>query len=248
MEPQIAEVSGKRRDWLLPVSIIVGALLVSGALVYNVGKQPPANTVTPEPVPVTSGGPEKMPPVTSADHILGDMNTADVVVVTYTDFECPYCQRFHPVVQQAVAAYQGKVAWVYRHWPILTRHPLAQKEAEASECAAELGGNEAFWKYVARIFEVSPTNNGLDPAELPNIAVAVGLPRPAFESCLASGKYAAKVTAEANDAITAGGEGTPYSVVVTKSGKFYTIPGAFPLTSADPSQPSVKAVLDEALK
>ncbi|MDO8469616.1 MAG: thioredoxin domain-containing protein [bacterium] len=248
---QNAEVSGKRRDYLMPASILIAAVLVSAALVYNAEKkpavgEPPAGF---PPSAVTTGTPDKMPPVTADDHVLGDLASASVVVVEYSDLECPFCKRFHATMQQAVTAYGGKVAWVYRHWPILSRHPLAQKEAEASECAADIGGNDAFWKYVARVFEVSPTNNGLDPAELPEIAVAVGLDRAAFTTCLASGKYEARVTAQANDAIAAGGNGTPYSVVVTKTGKFFTIPGALPFTDTDPTpQSSVKEILDEALK
>lgn len=248
-ESQFATTPEKRRDWLLPASILIAAVLVSGALVYNVGKKPA--DVQPPIVQQPSAslpGPDKMPPVTADDHVLGDLKSASVVVVTYTDLECPFCKRFHPVVRQAVAAYQGKVAWVYRNWPIAQLHPKAPKEAEAAECAAELGGNDGYWKFVDRVFEVTPGNNGLDPAKLPEIAATTGLNRASFDACLSSGKYAAKVEGQANDAQNAGGEGTPYSVVTTKGGRVSTIPGAFPLSAAAPGEPSVKAILDEALK
>jgi len=243
-ESQNADVSAKRRDRLLPISILIAAVLVSGALIYNTGKQGGQDV---EPTLQNQPGPDRMRPVTADDHMFGDPN-APVMVVEYSDLECPFCKRFHVTMQQAVTAYGGKVAWVYRHSPIDQLHPKARKEAEASECAAELGGNEKFWAYVDRLFALTPSNNGLDLAKLPTIAADVGLDRTAFESCLSSGKYAAKVEAHRVDAENAGGGGTPYSIVVATNGKKTVIPGALPLTSTNPGEPSVKAILDEALK
>src|SRR5207249_6414117 len=78
----------------------------------------------------------------------------------------------------------GKVVWVYRHFPIDSLHSKARKEAQASECAAALGGNEAFWAYSDKLFEVTPSNNRLDLAQLPRIAQEIGLDRAQFETCL----------------------------------------------------------------
>src|SRR3990167_3200829 len=74
------------------------------------------------------------------------------------------------------ASHDGKAAWVYRHFPIEQLHPVkARAEAEALECANELGGNKAFWAYLDKLFEVTPSNNQLDLALLPEIAGYVGL-------------------------------------------------------------------------
>ena len=70
-------------------------------------------------------------------------------------------------MQKIVADYKGQVAWVYRHFPIDSLHSRARKEAEATECANEFGGNTVFWQYLDKIFELTPSNDGLDPAELP---------------------------------------------------------------------------------
>jgi len=248
----IDEQPTKKRDYLLPGSILISALLISISLVYSAGKKSSNDNLNAN----LSGSVESLRPrsvtvnlrpVDANDHIRGNPE-APVKVVEYSDLECPFCQRFHPVMQQVLAVYGDKVAWVYRHYPIDELHSRARKEAEASECANELGGNDKFWVYVDRIFEISPANNRLDPAELPNIAEDIGLDRNKFETCLNSGKYAAKVAADVKDAEAAGARGTPYSVVLGKNGRKYVIPGALPFEDPDPNRPQVKPIIEAALK
>jgi protein-disulfide isomerase len=129
----------------------------------------------------------------------------------------------------------GKVAWVYRDFPIAQLHPRSEKESEATECANELGGPTVFWKYLDEVYTTTPSNNGLDPAELPKIAADVGLNVSAFNSCLSSGKYSQKVEADYQDAIKAGGTGTPFSVLVnTKDGSETPLEGAYPYAQIKP--------------
>ena len=155
---------------------------------------------------------------------------AKVTVVEYSDLECPFCKQFHATMKQVINEYGGKVKWEFRHFPLTQLHPKAPKEAEAAECAGELGGNDAFWKFVDRVYEVTPGNNGLDPAELPKIAEYVGLKKQKFETCLSSGKYAAKVQAETAQAQADGAQGTPYSLIVSGD-KRTPVSGAVPLES-----------------
>jgi protein-disulfide isomerase len=136
---------------------------------------------------------------------------------------------------------QGKVAWVYRHFPLDQLHSKARKEAEATECAAELGGNDKFWAYLDRLMEVTPANNGLDPAELPKIAQYVGLDAGKFNECLTSGRYAKKIEEHVQNAVATGGNGTPWSIVVAKNGEKYPLSGAQPYES-------IKALIEQALK
>lgn len=176
--------------------------------------------------PPQPAGNIQLAPITAQDWVKGKRN-AKVSVVEFSDTECPFCKRFHPTMQQLVKEYPNNVNWVYRHFPLTSLHPKAPKEAEATECAGELGGNDGFWKYLDKLFEVTPANNGLDPAQLPQIAQDVGLNRQKFETCLNSGKYAAKVQEHATQAVAAGAQGTPYSVVV-KGDQKTPVSGAVP--------------------
>ena len=165
-------------------------------------------------------------PVTEKDHIIGDIN-APVKIVEYSDTECPYCKRFHYTMKSIMESYGGRAAWVYRHFPIEQLHPVkARASAEALECANELGGNKAFWAYLDKLFEVTPSNNQLDLALLPEIAKYVGLEKDKFESCLDSGKYANHVAQEAEEAMSTGGTGTPYTIIIAPDGRKFPIVGA----------------------
>lgn len=185
-------------------------------------------------------------PVDGEDHILGNPG-APVKLVEFSDFECPFCKRFHRTMKRLMDEYgkDGKVAWVYRHFPLDSLHSKARKEAQAAECANELGGNEAFWAYSDRLFEVAPSNDRLDLALLPRIAQKIGLDRAKFEACLEGdlrgGKYAAHIEADVQDAIASGGTGTPFSLVIAPNGKTFPINGAQPLAA-------LKSIIDLALK
>jgi len=141
-------------------------------------------------------------PVSAEDHIFGNPD-APIKIVEFSDLECPFCKRYHPTLKKIMEDYgkDGKIAWVYRHFPLESIHSKAPKEAEASECAAELGGNAKFWSYVDRLYQVTPSNNGLDLKMLPKIAEDIGIDRGNFENCLASGKHAQKVSDQSDDAI-----------------------------------------------
>jgi len=179
-------------------------------------------------------------PISEADHILGNPE-ALVKIIEYSDLECPFCKDFHPVMKKAMEEYgkSGKVAWVYRHFPILSIHPKALKESVASECAAELGGNEKFWEYIDRIFQVTPANNGLDERKLPQIAAELKLDVSLFNSCLNSNKYTEKVNSQLQSGIKAGVSGTPTSFLVSSKGS-QKIPGYLPYAD-------LKIYIDSAL-
>lgn len=231
----------QKNTLVIAIAIIIAGMLIAGAVIFSAGKGGNTNVVANAPAQPTSNL-DAMNPVTSEDHIRGDIN-APVKIVEYSDTECPFCKKFHNTMQQVVSEYgaSGKVAWVYRHYPLDQLHAKARKEAEATECAAELGGNDKFWAYLDRLMEVTPTNDGLDPAELPKIAEYVGLDKNAFSTCLSSGKFAKKVEDHVQNAMATGGNGTPWSIVVDAKGKKYPLSGAQPYTS-------VKQLIDIALQ
>jgi protein-disulfide isomerase len=224
----------------MPMAVVAAGALIGGGLFLGLQDGSSLRVDPGTPPAAQQDTLNKMNPVTTADHIRGSAS-AQVIVVEYSDTECPFCKRFHTTLQQLMTEYNGKVAWVYRHYPLDQLHSKARKEAEATECAAELGGNDKFWAYLDRLMEVTPANNGLDPAELPNIAQFVGLDRAAFTACLSSGRHAQKIEAHVQNAIATGGGGTPWSIVVTKSGKKYPVNGALPYAN-------LKQVIDQALQ
>lgn len=138
---------------------------------------------------------------------------------------------FHQTLLRAVNEYKGKVAWVYRHFPIDQLHPKARKEAEATECANELGGPAKFWEFLNMVYDKTTSNNTLDPKQLPVFAKAIGLDVKAFNECLDSGKYAAKVQADYEDGVKSGGRGTPHNIFIDKSGTKTAVDGALPYES-----------------
>lgn len=229
----------------MPVAVIIAGALIAGAVIYSGGKSDTTRgnvAQQPQVAQQQTGDLEKMTPVSSKDHIRGNPN-APVKIVEYSDTECPFCKRFHTTMNEVMNEYgkDGKVAWVYRHFPLDQLHPKARKEAVAMECANEQGGNDKFWAYADRLYEVTPANNGLDPAELPKIAQYVGLDTGKFNTCLASTKYDQHIEDEVQNAQATGGNGTPWSIVVGKDGKKYPLSGAQPLSA-------VKQLIDLAGK
>lgn len=215
----------------IPVAIVIAGAFIAGALYFGGGTSGnvAANAPQPEALIDESATLDKMRPVSTDDHVRGDPN-APVKIVEYSDFECPFCKRFHFTMQEIVKEFDGKVAWVYRQFPLDQLHSKARKEAVASECAAELGGNEAFWKFADRFFELTPSNDQTDIATvLPQIAKEIGLDTAAFASCLESKKFDAHIEEDVQNAVASGGRGTPWSIVIAPSGKKYPFSGAQPI-------------------
>ena len=228
--PEIQKQTQSNKLSILLAIFIAGAI-IAGAFYFNARGDGAVATSQTQAEDKKVVELENMNPITSDDHILGNPN-APVKIVEYSDFECPACKLFQTIMTRVMDDYgkSGKVAWVYRQFPIDILHPLnARKEAVASECAAELGGNDAFWKYTDRFFELTSSNNQTNIATvLPQIAREIGLDEVKFNSCLASKKYDKHVQDDLDNATATGGNGTPWSIVVTASGKKYPLSGAQP--------------------
>ncbi len=235
MEPQTV----KPNPWIVPFSIIIAGALVGGGIFLSSKetKQFPNGSDRRNQVV----GAIQVNPITEKDHIRGNPN-APVAIIEFSDTECPYCKQFHQTMKMIMDEYgaEGKVAWVYRHMPIDNLHKKARKEAEASECAASIGGKDVFWKYIDAIYEKTNSNDSLDPSELPKIAGSLGLDVDKFNTCLSGGQFAQVVTDHINDGQKAGARGTPYSVLIAPNGEKIAIEGAYPYDV-------VKSIIDTAL-
>ena len=221
------------------IGVIVGfgtASLMGGGSIPGVpSERPQANAPAPTPsAPPPTPSADDVPAVTDTDHIRGNPD-AKVTIVEYSDFECPFCARHHPTMVQLLEDYGDDVNWVYRHYP-LSFHPNAQKAAEASECAGELGGNDAFWEFTDMVYE-----KGADKTQFESYATAIGLSASAFTTCLDSDKYAQHVKDDMSGGSKAGVSGTPGNIVINNdTGETRLVSGAQPLSN-------FKAIIDEML-
>lgn len=217
--------------FLIVAAYFIGSLRTEVAYLKKTPRTPQAVSTaaqTPAGSQVATLPTGNVPEVTGKDHTRGNKN-AQVVLIEYSDFECPFCKRFHPTMQQILAEYGSKVAWVYRHYP-LDFHANAQKEAEASECAGELGGNAKFWEYTDKIFERTQSNGtGFALTALVPLASELGLDSPKFKQCLDSGKYTKHAKDEMAAGQAAGIRGTPGTFVLANGKAVDTIHGALPL-------------------
>jgi len=136
----------------VPIKGAYPAEIINGVIQKMLGqKVTVANLPVEEKVSVRSIDPKKEP-------IVGNAN-AKISLIEYSDFECPFCKRFHATMQQVMAANGDNVRWVYRHFPLDSLHQKARTEALASECAGEQG---KFWEFTNSVFEVTPSNDGMD--------------------------------------------------------------------------------------
>lgn len=166
------------------------------------------------------------------DHIYGNPD-ATVSLIEYSDFECPFCKRFHPTAKELVDSSDGQVNWVYRHFPLSFHNPGAQQQAEASECAAELGGNDAFWAYTDAVYErTSSGGDGFPQSQLVPLAVELGLNESEFRDCVESGRYEERVKEDLAEGVRIGISGTPGNILLNnETGDVVTRAGAQPITA-----------------
>ena len=176
--------------------------------------------------------------ITSEDHLRGDLETAQVVLVEFSDLDCPFCTRFHKTLLQVQAEYGDQIAWVYRHFPLDSLHPEARSKAEATECIAELGGNETFWTAIDALFDDSRT---ITLSQMGDLAEEVGVSRAAFDTCMSEDRYVDEVQKDYNDAVASTGRGTPHTIVVTRDGQRIPLSGALPFEQ-------IKSVIDPLLQ
>ena len=128
---------------------------------------------------------------------------APVVIVEFSDFQCPYCQSVEATLKKLLAKYDGRVSLAYRDLPLRDIHPQAEMAAEASRCAVEQG---KFWEYHDLLFQ---NQNKLNRDGLVGLAGDLKLDEKQFDSCLSSGKYNAQIEEDRQAGLRAGVNGTP---------------------------------------
>lgn len=228
--PATQTKSSPLKEFAVPISIMVaGAFIGAGLFFGGGGGTPAAQLADTNPIQQPSADTtDSFDPITDEDYVKGPRDAA-ITIVEYSDFDCPFCSRFHNTMNQVVANSETEIAWVYRHFPLEQLHPNAFSVAVAAECVGEQGGNDAFWQFTDSYFEARASGDNLSHGELvPRLVLEAGAERTAFTECFESGRYNEVIQSDIEDALETGGRGTPWSILIGPNGKTYPISGAQP--------------------
>ena len=217
-----------RNELTIPISIILGGIIIAIAVYISMPKSSSTDTAT-----------MLVRPVSASDHILGNP-AAPVIIVEYSDFECTFCKTFHETLHQIIAneGANGKVAWVLREFPLSELHPNALAHARAAECIARVAGNDAFWKFADALYKNQP----VDPVRYGELASAAGISNNVFAACYADAASIvdARITTDRQNALDIGAPGTPFSLIIVAGKPPIVMNGTYPYDA-------VKELIDQAL-
>jgi len=229
---------GKTYFWFGVVTGVAAMAIVGLALMaFGVlGKSTAKNAaVNPAPSAANTGGDQPAQPfnaeIAKSDHVRGNFD-APVTIVEYSDYQCPFCQRYHETMKQVMSEYGEKVRWVLRHFPLDSIHPQARPAAIAAECVASLKGNDAFWSFSDSLF--SRQSELGQPLYL-ELAKELGISEKAFTDCQNGGDAENTVNAHYQEGLQYGVRGTPGNFINGQS-----LPGAVPFEQ-------IKAIVDQEL-
>jgi len=223
--------------YIITSSIIVAGLLIAGAVIYDKsysGSEGQAN------VKETISGESQVSiqPISENDHIFGDPE-APVKIIEYSDLDCPACSAFNDVVRNDLKEEYidtGKVAWVYRHFPLTSIHPNSFSKSVASECVAELGGNDSFWEFADALFKEEEASS----SKVKDLAISLKIKEKDFSDCIESGKYDDLIKSQSSEMLSAGVNGTPFIIIKNSAGDESYMPGVYPVEY-------IKQTLNEAI-
>ncbi len=170
--------------------------------------------------------PKVFPPVSASDHSDGSL-TGKVTLVEYTDFECPFCQRFEETKKQLLEKYGSNLHWVYRNLPI-SSHAGAQPKAVVAECIAANAGNDMYLSYVNYTYT---TGWLAKPEDVEAQIGTFGITAQQLAACKQDSAILTRITNDAALASKMGITATPSSVLISPDGSLEVIVGALPITT-----------------
>lgn len=198
----------------IPIAIVVGFAMIALAIFFT-GNSDSRSTTTLLPSneqEVVTRGPRA---VDETDYIRGNPN-APILMIEYSDYDCPFCKQFHETMVQIMEEFgiEGRVAWVYRQFPIPQLHPNSPRISEAALCVGDIGGQNAFWQFSDLVFEQREATEPTNIVRLPEYAERAGVERAAYEACMNSGRMKTAVEDSMREAFDIGARGTPYTILV----------------------------------
>jgi len=214
---------GRKRDYLLPVSVLIAGVMISGSIVYmvlnkNSGTAPGAGNLAAVGANTATGGATNggdVSKVGNRDVILGDKN-APVTIIEYSDYQCPFCAKFFKEAEPLLIANYveaGKARMIFRNFQFLG--PESAAAAASAECAKD---QSKFWAYHDALYNAEAADGKENSGNLTEtlfvkLAAGVGLDTKAFTDCINSGKYVNQVAKDATDAQALGVNSTPTTYI-----------------------------------
>jgi protein-disulfide isomerase len=198
----------------------------------------------------TSSGPStvtafKGRAIDESDMLTGK-TSSKVVVLEYSDTECPFCAQLHPTIKKIKEEYSSKVAFAYRYFPLTQIHKNAFEEARLIHCVGITSGAEKREEYITKLFEEKFTKQNMTfaPGRKEALASEIGISASSLGTCMKDESSKLAVDASMQDGVTAGVQGTPATFVLYKTKKGYDV-----ISLIDGARPYefFKAVIDEAL-
>jgi protein-disulfide isomerase len=171
---------------------------------------------------------------------------ASVILVEYSDSECPFCAQLHPTIKKIQAEYASKLGFVYRYFPLTQIHPNSFEEARAIHCVGKSSDADKRQAYIDQMFDYKfqKQNMTLAKGQKESMAKAIGINDAQFTACMQSQESSDAITASIQDGVTAGVQGTPATFVLIKNRKGYEV-----VSLVDGARPYefFKATIDDAL-
>jgi protein-disulfide isomerase len=222
----------------VPIAIVVGFAMIALAIFFTADKAAAPEQVTESEGTEVANGTVRA--VDDTDYVRGNPN-APILMIEYSDYDCPFCKQYHATLNKIMNEYgvSGKVAWVYRQFPLPQLHPNAPEISEAALCVGSLGGSTAFWKFTDMIFEERTLEEQTNMVKLPDYAVEAGVEKGAYMNCLSSNQMEEKVKSQTDEALELGAIGTPYTVLIVGNEQA--------IVSGAQSYEVVKSIIDNLL-
>ncbi len=239
-DEQVAE-----RDPIISAAIlVVAAILVSGIMISaSILYMATSSARVDNSVGGSDEVAEDSEPKTAEVEILSDDPyiggaEAQVVMVEFSDYECPFCQRYHlntyPEIKSTFID-TNKIGYVWKDFPLSFHDPLATQQAVAAQCVQRLAGSQKYFEYADKIFQTTQGGGtGMEENLLNDLAVEIGVNKDEFDKCADNEETLAKVKSNIEAGTSAGIAGTPGFVIgVVEDGmvKGEVVSGALPFTN-----------------
>lgn len=246
--------SEEKGAWIVAGAVLLAGLMVAASILVSMKSgstttAPAAGNNQAAAPTQEKAGPQNATISLDDDPVMGDRKKAKVAIVEFSDFECPFCQKFHKdsydsLVKDYVDT--GKAVISFRDYPLPFHEPKASLAAETAQCVKEAKGDAAYFKFSKLYFENTVSNGkGLADGKMNEILAQAGVNAAAVNDCAAKEKYKEEIAKDMSDGQAAGVSGTPSFVIgkLSADGKVEgeLVVGALPLAQ-------FKAAIDKYLK